>query len=307
MAKRAALDGVGLGLRWELLDDVLDLCDAPVHAPEAAGPRFFEISPENYMRRGGAMPAALDRVRERFPVLTHGLTLGVGGLDPFDADYLGALRRFVDRVDPPFHSDHLCFSGGRGRVLHELLPLPLSSASATHAAARIREVADRLGRPLAVENITHYLVPGAATLAEADFLGEVLEKSGARLLLDVNNVYVNAQNYGTDPMAFLEAIPLGRVVQIHIAGHERSAEDELLLDTHGAPVIDPVLGLLEWVIARTGPMPVLLERDHHIPSLDVLLAELATIDAAYRRGLALRESAHPAPAPRATPPLGGVS
>jgi hypothetical protein len=296
------IEGVGLGLRWEFLSDVLEALDASAAPPEGAPEEperapdplgsvdFFEISPENYMRRGGYYPSALDRVRAARPILSHGLTMNVGGVDPFDAAYMSELRGFLDRLKPPFHSDHLCFSGMGGRMLHDLLPLPLTGAAAIHAAARVREAQDRLERPMAVENITHYLPLGRASMAEADFLTEVIERAGAGLLLDVNNVFVNAQNYAFDPIAFLERLPLERVVEIHIAGHHRSAEEEILIDTHGADVIDPVIALLEWVIERTGPRPVLLERDNHVPSFEDLLAEVQRIRAAYDRGLAARKA-----------------
>jgi uncharacterized protein (UPF0276 family) len=310
------IEGVGLGLRWEFLGEVLDALDAPgtpdaPDAPDAksaapdatdAGERppspfdsidFFEISPENYMRRGGYFPAAIDRVRAARPMLCHGLTMNIGGVDPFDAAYMKELRGFLDRVAPPFHSDHLCFSGMGGRMLHDLLPLPLTSAAAAHASARVREAQARIERPMAVENITHYLALGRASMSEADFLTDVIEQADAGLLLDVNNVYVNAQNYGFDPVAFLERLPLARVVEIHIAGHLRSVEEEILIDSHGADVIDPVLNLLEWVVERTGPVPVLLERDNNVPSLGELLTELQGIRAAYDRGLAARKAATP--------------
>lgn len=288
MASTERIEGVGLGLRWSFLDDVLE------DDPEAADARlasiaFLEISPENYMRRGGYMPAALERVGERYRLLTHGLTLSIGGTDPFDADYLRELRAHVERVGAPFHSDHLCASGAGGRVLHDLFPMPFTSAAARHAAARIDEARDRLGVPMAIENITYYLVPGASGLDEASFIGEVLDRSGAGLLLDVNNAVVNAKNHGLDALAFLRALPLDRVVQLHVAGHDRSDRDDLWIDTHGADVPDPVLDLLAWVIERTGPLPVVLERDHNIPAFVELLDELGRVDAAYRRGLAARQ------------------
>lgn len=299
------IEGVGLGLRWEFLDDVLDAVEQREPLPEVA---FFEVSPENYMRRGGYFPEALDRVRQRWPLLTHGLTMSLGSTDPLDPAYMRELRGFLDRVSPPFHSDHLCFCGIEGRILHDLLPLPLTRAAASHAAARVREASERLARPMSVENITHYLVPGHASIAEADFITEVVERAGCGLLLDVNNVYVNAQNYGFDPRAFLARLPLARVVQIHVAGHERIEEDDVILDSHGASVIDPVLELLAWVIERTGPLPVLLERDNKVPSFGELLAELSTIDAAYRRGLEARRARHAEPgaeAPLIEPAHGG--
>src|SRR5262249_16898455 len=155
------------------------------------------------MRRGGAMPAAVDRVRERFPVVSHGLMMSPGGVDPFDDAYFAELRRYLGRIGAPFHSDHLSFSGTSGRILHDLLPVPAPRAPARHVAARAREARDRLEMPFALENVTHYLVPGGATgPGEADFIADVLEQSDTGLLLDVNNVYVNAMNYGFDPVAF---------------------------------------------------------------------------------------------------------
>jgi uncharacterized protein (UPF0276 family) len=283
MENAAGLQGVGLGLRREFLDELLELLDAS--DPRLHGVAFFEVSPENTMRRGGFMPAAVDRVHERFPLVTHGLMMSLGGVEPFDDAYFDELRRYLAHTGTPFHSDHLSFSGVGGRILHDLLPLPLSRASARHAARRAREAQARLEVPFALENITHYLVPGEASMDEADFIADVLEESDAGLLLDVNNAYVNAQNYGFDPTDFMARLPLGRVVQIHVAGHERFAEDRLLIDTHGATVSDPVLELLTWAVARTGPVPVLLERDHHVPDLAELLAELASIEAAYQQGL----------------------
>lgn len=288
------IDGVGLGLRWEFLDDVLQVIadgGSLGGPPPGLGPiRFFEISPENYMRRGGYFPEALDRIGASVPLLTHGLTLSVGGIDPFDDAYLSELGRFLDRIDPPFHSDHLCFCGVEGRMLHDLLPLPFTPAAAVHTAARLREVSERLERPMVIENITYYLTPGEAALTEVEFLGEVLERGGARLLLDVNNVHVNARNHGFDALEWLSKIPLDRVAQIHVAGHEWAPEDEVILDSHGAPVIDPVFDLLAWVIERTGPLPVVLERDQNIPAWSELLAESTRVNEAYERGLARRSS-----------------
>jgi len=278
------LNGVGVGLRWEFLDEVLERLDTGV--PVA----FFEVSPENYMRRGGYYPGALERVRERYPLITHGLTMSLGGVDPLGDEYMRELGRFVGRTGSPWHSDHLCFSGTDGRMLHDLLPLPLTSGAAAHVAGRVREAEDRLELPMLVENITHYLVPGHAALDEVEFVGEVLERSGAGLLLDVNNVYVNAQNYGFDPLDFMRRVPFGRVRQLHVAGHERIDEDEVVLDSHGSDVVDPVLALLEWVVERTGPLPVVLERDNNVPALDALLNEVERVRRAYERGLARRRA-----------------
>lgn len=273
---------MGLGLRWDFIDDVLERLGEPGALAEIP---FFEVPPENYMQRGGYFLDALMRVRERFPLITHGLTLSVGGTDPFNADYMTELAAFLRRIEAPFHSDHLCFSGHAGRVLHDLLPLPLTRAALEHVSARICEARDRMGVPFAVENITHYFVPGRPAMHEAEFIGELLERTDGHLLLDVNNVYVNALNYGFDPLAFLEKLPLDRAIAIHVAGHERWEDDDVWIDTHGADVCDPVLQLLEWVVMRTGPLPVILERDHHIPKLDELMVELRRVGVAYERGL----------------------
>jgi uncharacterized protein (UPF0276 family) len=282
--------GAGLGLRRELLDELLVLIDEG--DPRLAGIAFFELSPENFMRRGGFMPAAVDRVRARFPILSHGLMMSPGGVDPFDEAYFAELRRYLARIGAPFHSDHLSFSGASGRILHDLLPVPVTGASARHLAARAREARDRLEMPFALENVTHYLVAGVSGMDEAAFIGDVLEQADAGLLLDVNNIYVNAHNYGFDAADFLRRLPLGRVVEVHVAGHERFEEDALLIDTHGAPVIDPVLELLTEAVARTGPVPVLLERDHEVPGMDALFVEVARVEGAYRRGLAAFEVGH---------------
>ena len=243
------IEGVGLGLRRDFIDEVLE---AHGEGRPIPGVSFFEISPENYMRRGGYFPAALERLAGSYRFLTHGLTLSLGGLDPLDEGYLRELSAFIAPLGAPFHSDHLCFSGGGGRALHDLLPLPHTERAAVHIAARVREASERLELPFAVENITYYLAPGRASLSEADFIGEVLERSRASLLLDVNNVYVNAKNHGTSPIALLERLPLDRVVQLHVAGHTWSDEDGLILDTHGADMIPEVLDLCAWVIERTG-------------------------------------------------------
>jgi uncharacterized protein (UPF0276 family) len=277
------LHGVGLGLRWDFIEDVVERLKDPTALLEIP---FFEVPPENYLRRGGFFPDALERVRERFPILTHGLTMSVGGTDPFDDVYMTELAAFLRQIGTPFHTDHLCFSTHDGRVLHDLLPLPITHAALVHTAQRIREASDRIGLPLAVENITHYFVPGEPAKHEAEFIGELLERAETRLLLDVNNVYVNALNYGFDPMTFLKKLPLERVIAVHVAGHERWEQDEAWIDTHGADVCDPVLEMLEWVIARTGPLPVILERDHHVPVFDDLLVELGRVNVAYQRGLA---------------------
>lgn len=272
-----SLAGVGLGLRWEFLEEVLDgpACDVA----------FFEVSPENYLGRGGYYPHALERIAERYPIVTHGLTLSIGAVDDPDPSYLNALREEVARLDSPWHSDHLCFSTAGERVLHELLPLKFSQENVARVAQRARDLSALLDRPFALENITYYVHPGVPEMSELAFLQGVLGQSDARLLLDVNNVYVNAKNHGFDPRQFISGLPLERVIEIHVAGH-RTLESGLLLDTHGQPVSDPVLELLEWTLELTGPVPLLLERDNDVPPLAELLAELQVLRELYTRATA---------------------
>lgn len=286
----ASPTGVGLGLRGSFIAEV-DAGAADGRVP------FFEISPENHMRRGGARPARLARIRERFPVLTHGLSMSLGGLEPLDPDYFAELRQFLAPIGEHWHSDHICFCGTDGKQLHDLLPVPFTSASARRIAARVREAADRLERPMAVENISYYLPLGVPSVDEPAFIAELLERADCGLVLDVNNVFVNAQNHGFDARAWLARIPLARVVQLHIAGHEfwDDVRQDLIIDTHGAPVRAEVDELLAWVIERTGPLPVLLERDNNIPALPELLGERDRLQAIYDAALARRDSERVSP------------
>jgi uncharacterized protein (UPF0276 family) len=268
------LGGVGLGLRWALVEDILER-----PPPELS---FIEVAPENYMRRGGRFPAALASCAERWPILTHGLVMSLGGTDPLDAAYLSTLRRFLSDVRAPWHSDHLCFGVVGGAALHDLLPLPFTREAAMHVAERVMRAADALGVPMAVENISYYAHPGPAEMDEADFVNEVDRRSGCALLLDVNNVYVNAQNHRFDARAMIAKMPLDRVVQIHVAGHDDSNE-RLIIDTHAEPLKDEVYDLLAFALSRTGPVPVLLERDDNFPEWSELSAEIARLDGIVRR------------------------
>lgn len=269
--------GIGLGLRARFIGKVA--------RGDADGvPAFLELSPENYMHRGGIHPQRLAEIADRFPIISHGLMMSLGGADPFEAEYFGFLRQFLDRYDPPWHSDHLCWSGHDGVLHHDLLPVPFTTAVAKRIAARIAEARDRLERPMGIENISWYLTLGHAEHDEPQFLTEVLERADCGLLLDVNNVFVNAQNHGFDPYAWLEKIPLDRVLQLHVAGHE-PYDETMLLDTHGATVRDEVYDLMAWVIERIGPRPVLLERDANIPPLPELLDEIRRLDGVYQQAV----------------------
>jgi uncharacterized protein (UPF0276 family) len=274
--------GVGFGLRWDFLDELMRRLEA---GTLDAVP-FFEVSPENYMRRGGYIPESLEFVADHVPLITHGLMMSLGGTDPFDEDYFANLRAFTRRFDTPWHSDHMCFSGVDGRIFHDLLPMPQTREAGRHVAKRVREARDRLELPMAIENISYYLRLGRPDLEETEVLSLILDEADCGLLLDVNNVYVNGKNHGFDPKTWIERMDLDRVMQIHVAGHEFREGDGLIIDTHGSPVVDPVYELLEWTIARTGPVAVILERDNDVPDLDEMLREWRLVTEAYERGLA---------------------
>lgn len=289
--------GVGLGLRWAFIDEVAEGA-AHDDADALTALRFFEVSPENYMRRGGTIARALHQVAERYPLLTHGLMMNVGGTTELDPLYLRQLRAFLRRVDAPWHSDHLCWTGSDGAILHDLLPLPHDPAAVQRCVEQILRIQDGLGVPFAVENISYYLVP-AGGMPEVELLGEVLERADCGLLLDVNNVQVNADNHGFDAQAFIDALPLSRVVQLHVAGGERRAAlDGLVIDTHGTDVSPRVQALMARVVERIGPVPVIYERDHAIPPLPELVRQVAALQAVYDDALR-RHPPGAAPAPAA--------
>jgi uncharacterized protein (UPF0276 family) len=245
---------------------------------------FWEIAPENLLGQGGRKARRTREILRRDPVLTHGLSLSLAGFDPWDPGYLRDLAALLEALRAPFHSEHLCFTTVGGSNTHELLPMPFTRASAQQAIQRIRRLRSELGVPVIIENITYYAELGDAEMSDGDFLIEVLEGADCGLLLDVNNVYVNSLNWGFDPYRWLERMPLERVRQLHIAGHERF--DAAVVDTHGAAVADPVADLMQWVIRRRGPLPVLLERDHGIPDLAALLEERERLQVLYAQALA---------------------
>lgn len=293
--RNAIPTGVGLGLRWEFISELREACP-PLP--------FLEVSPENYVGRGGKFRALLGEVLETYPLLSHGLSLSLGGSDPFDPAFLRLLRAFLDEIGAPYHSDHLCFSSVQGNVLHDLLPIPFLASEVTRVADRIKRVSDAIGRPMAIENVSYYLHPGAPEMGEAEFVARVCESADCKLMLDINNAYVNSQNFGHDVRAWLRTVPLDRVVQMHVAGHDyfdegtfgmsatqRPGKGRLIVDTHGADVCKGVLELLEEVVEKVGPVPVVLERDQSIPALPALLAEVTALTAVYERGLARHQKA----------------
>ncbi len=254
--------GAGIGLRREFYAEL---------PPTPRTLDWVEIIPENFLTLGGRPQRALDACAERWRVLPHGVALDIGGPHPLDEAYLTGLRTLVERVDAPFFSDHLCYTRLGGGHLYDLLPLPFCEEAVEHVVPRVREVMARVGRPFLLENPSYYARMPGGTLAEADFLRHVVEQADCGLLLDVNNVFVNARNHGYDPRAFVDARPLERVVQVHLAGHER--HPDVLIDTHGGPVCDDVWSLFHYVLERTGPVSTLMEWDQDIPSLDAVLDE----------------------------------
>ena len=274
-------------------------------APELSGlVQFVELAPENYLGAAGPVGGSRGRLllgaRAAFPIVSHGLCGDFAGSAGIDDELVAQLTVFLGQQGARWYSDHLCLTHAAGNALHDLLPLPFRDDAAARAAARIRALQARLGLPLAVENVSAYLRAPGGEVDEATFLNWVLADADCLLLLDVNNVYVNSVNFGFDPRAFIDALPLHRVVQLHVAGHDTEIPGELLIDTHAAPVADPVYGLLRHTLTRLAAErrapPVLLERDHAFPPLDDLLDELRQIQAiareAWNAGTPAAEVAH---------------
>lgn len=270
---RQPVNGIGLGLRYDLATELLDRRPGSVS--------WLEIHPENYIERGGRYGEMLDLARRDWRVVTHGLSTCLGAVEPFDIGYLKSLRRFLSDFEVPWHSEHLCLGGVDERYFHDLLPLPFTEEAAKVAVQRLTEVRDVVDVPLALENVSYYAPQGPDGLAEADFVVEVLERADAKLLLDVNNIYVNSRNFDFDARAYIDKLPAQRVVQIHVAGHF-VRDDGIRIDTHGEPVPDDVYELLDYALSKIGPVPVLLERDNNVPPLDDLLAEVDLLWKIYR-------------------------
>ena len=241
--------------------------------PADWGVDWFEILSENFLDHRGYAASVLERVAANRPVVMHGVSLSIGSADPLDTVYLDKLAELAGRVKPVWISDHLCWTGIAGTNSHDLLPMPLTEASLAHVTARVRQVQDRLGRPLIVENPSSYLQFAGVQMPEWEYLGRLAEDSGCGLLLDVNNVHVSAFNHGFDAAAYIEALPAERIVQVHLAGPRDCGTH--LLDTHDSPVLDPVWALYALAMRLTGGVSTLLEWDSSIPPYEALLAELA--------------------------------
>ncbi|HWH41473.1 MAG TPA: DUF692 domain-containing protein [Usitatibacter sp.] len=269
-------DGAGIGLRAAHYRAILE------RGPALA---FLEVHAENFFAEGGQALAWLERFRERYPLSVHGVGLSLGSAEGVEELHLAKLERLVRRFEPALVSEHLSWSAAGGRHANELLPLPFTREALAAAVANIQHVQERLGRPILVENVSTYLRFGDGEMAEPEFVAEVVRRAGCGLLLDVNNIHVNARNHGFDALAYLDAIDPQTVGEIHLAGHE--AVGARLVDTHGTRVAPEVWDLYAATLARLGPRPTLVEWDIDIPELDVLLDEAAIaarhLDAAAHR------------------------
>ena len=263
MIANSAFHGFGLGLRSQHYPDFLNRA-VPVD--------FVEVISENFMIDGGRPLDVLDRIRAKYPVALHGVSMSIGSADGLDLDHLMHLKALVDRVDPLFISDHLCWTGIDGFNAHDLLPLPYTQEAMNVVCANISQAQDVLGRAMLIENPSSYVTFEEADATEWQFLAEMCARTGCELLLDVNNIFVSATNHGFDALDYLSGIPADRVRQIHLAGHSQGRD--LLIDTHDRPVPAPVWALYETALAHVGPVATMIERDDDIPPLADLLAEL---------------------------------
>jgi uncharacterized protein (UPF0276 family) len=282
--------GHGVGLRTEHYAEALATTRLAT-ASDTTSPRidWFEVISDNFMVPGGNPRRVLRAVRERWPVVLHGVSLSLGSVDPLDTAYLDELAALAAEIEPAIISDHLCWGSHGGRYAHDLLPLPFTEEALAHTVERVRRVQDRLARRILVENVSSYVRFAQSSLTEPEFLTALAERADCGLLLDVNNVFVSAHNHGFDARAFLDAIPVERVGQFHLAGH--SELGALLLDTHDHPVREEVWALYRHAVARFGAtVPTLIEWDEKLPPLARLVEE-----ATRARAVAAEVARAPAP------------
>ena len=270
--------GYGLGLR-------------PSHYPDILAQRpdvdWFEALTENYLVPGGKPLYFLEQVRALYPVVLHGVSLSIGASEPLDLDYLRQVKTLATRIDAAWVSDHLCWTGAHGINLHDLMPLPYTEEAVHHVANRVRQVQDILGRQLLLENVSSYVTYRASQLSEWEFISAIAEAADCLILLDINNIHVSAFNHSFNPHDYLNGIPIARVRQFHLAGHQN--QGDYIIDTHDQPVIDAVWELYAAALRRFGPVSTMIERDDNIPPLDELLTEL---DQARRIGNDVLQHSH---------------
>ncbi len=260
------ISGAGLGLRRDFMDDLAKLDHKPAD--------FLEVAPENWMEIGGTFGKKFAEITARYPMICHGLSLSIGSPSPLDEHFLIRLKKFLDKHNVVAYSEHLSYCSDDGH-LYDLMPIPFTEEAVHYVAKRIKRVQEVLERPLIIENVSYYAAPGKQ-MNEIEFLNGILTEADCDLLFDVNNVYVNSINHGYDPEEYIKAVPTDRIAYLHIAGHYNEAKD-LIVDTHGADIIDPVWQLLEKTYQHHGVIPTLLERDFNIPSLDTLISEVDKI------------------------------
>ena len=255
--------GFGLGLRPQHYTEILE-GNPPID--------WFEAISENYMVPGGQPLVMLDRIRAKYPIVLHGVSMSIASTAPFDPEYLAGLKALADRTDPVFVSDHLCWTGVHGINLHDLLPIPYTREALVHVVARVHHVQETLKRPIALENVSTYVQFGHSEMPEWEFLAEMVKQTGCWLVFDVNNVFVSAYNHEYDAIDFINGIPADKVVQFHLAGHEHNMTH--IIDTHDAMVCDEVWDLYRAALRRFGPVSTIIERDDNIPPLAEMVAEL---------------------------------
>lgn len=255
--------GFGLGLRPQHYQDILD---------EAPNVDWFEVISENYMVPGGQPLKILDQIRERYPIVMHGVSLSIASTAPINTDYLRDLKALARRSEPKFISDHICWTGVHGVNLHDLLPVPYTKEALDHVVSRVHHVQDYLGQAIALENVSSYVQFSHSEMSEWEFISELTRRTGCWLVFDVNNVFVSAFNHEFDAHAFIAGVPKERIVQFHLAGHEHNMSH--IVDTHDALICDEVWDLYRSALRHFGPVSAIIERDDHIPPLAELVAEL---------------------------------
>lgn len=265
--------GFGLGLRVPHIEEIIQT------QPKAIN--WLEIITENYLVSGGKSLYQLNKIREIYPVVMHGVSLSIGSIDPLDYDYLSKVKKLRDNIQASWVSDHLCWGGIHQKNLHDLLPLPYTEEALQHVVDKIKQVQDYLGQRLVIENVSSYISYEHSVLTEWDFLTEVVNQADCLLLLDLNNIYVSSFNHGFSPETYLSAIPKNRVQQFHLAGHANFGDH--IVDTHDHPIIDSVWNLYEKAVALFPETSTMIERDAHIPPLSELIQELNYAKAIYTR------------------------
>ena len=263
----------GIGFRKDFSEEFL--------SSDTLSPAFVEVAPENWMSIGGYWKKVFQQVAEKYAITTHGLSLSIGSPEDLDWDFLKSVRSFIKEYNVKIYSEHLSYSKCDNAHLYDLLPIPFRWDAVKHIADRINRVQDFLEMSIAIENVSYY-TPIGAEMTELEFINAIIQESGCKLLLDVNNVYVNAFNHHYDPHQFIDGLPLDQVAYMHMAGHEQ-VEPDLIIDTHGEDIIDPVYELFDYTTQRVQPVPVLLERDFNIPELTEMQTELENLETILAR------------------------